>query len=102
MASPTRWTLSVSKLQELVRDREACPASLHGVVKSQTQLSNSTTKEKAGKGKLKLQEWEREERDTEIDTCTLQTLCIRQTANENLVHSTENPPEGSAVTEQQQ
>ena len=51
----------MSKLQELMRDREAFPASLHGVVKSQTQLSNSTTKEKAGKGKLKLQEWEWEE-----------------------------------------
>ena len=32
--------VSVSKLQELVKDREACHAAVHGVAKIQTQLSD--------------------------------------------------------------
>ena len=32
--------MSVSKLQELVMDREAWRAAIHGVTKSRTQLSN--------------------------------------------------------------
>ena len=31
--------MSLSKLQERVKDREACPAAVHGVTKSQSQLS---------------------------------------------------------------
>ena len=38
-----RWhhqLMSLSKLQELVKDREAWHATVHGVSKSQTQLSD--------------------------------------------------------------
>ena len=34
--------MSLSKLRELVMDREVCSAAVHGITKSQTQLSNST------------------------------------------------------------
>ena len=32
--------MNLGKLQEMVRDREAWHAAVHGVTKSQTQLSN--------------------------------------------------------------
>ena len=35
--------MSLNKLPETVKDREAWYAAVHGVTKSQTQLSNSTT-----------------------------------------------------------
>ena len=33
--------MSLSKLQEMVKDREAWRAAVHGVTKSRTQLSNN-------------------------------------------------------------
>ena len=35
--------MNLSKLLEIVKDREAWRAAVHGVTKSQTQLSNQTT-----------------------------------------------------------
>ena len=42
MASPTQWTW-VNKLHEMVKDREAWHAALHGVTKIQSWLSEWTT-----------------------------------------------------------
>ena len=42
MASQTRWTWVLSKLRELVKDKEAWRASVHWVTKNRTWLSNWT------------------------------------------------------------
>ena len=39
--------MNLGKLQEMVRDREAWHATVHGVAKSWTQLSDKTTTTKA-------------------------------------------------------
>ena len=44
MASRTQWTWSIlSELREIEKDREAWRATIHGIAKSRTQLSNRTT-----------------------------------------------------------
>ena len=42
IASPIQWTWNFGELREMVRDREAWCAAVHGVAKSRTQLSNWT------------------------------------------------------------
>ena len=42
MASPTRWNKNLGELGELVMDREAWRAAIHGVTKSRTRLSDWT------------------------------------------------------------
>ena len=40
---PDSMHMSLSKLREIVKDREASCAAVHGVAKSQTRLVDSTT-----------------------------------------------------------
>ena len=42
--------MSLSKLWEMVKDREAWHAVVHGVTKSQTQLSDWTTTKDSNRG----------------------------------------------------
>ena len=43
MASTDSMDVSLSKLREMVKDREAWSAVVHGVAKNQTRLSDCTT-----------------------------------------------------------
>ena len=45
MVLPTQWTLSLSKLWEVVRDSGVWHAAVHGATMSWTRFGDSTTKE---------------------------------------------------------
>jgi len=47
MASTDSTDMSLGELQELVMDREACRAVIHGVAKSQTRLSELNLTERS-------------------------------------------------------
>ena len=49
--------MSLSKFPEMVKDREAWPAAIHGVIKSQIQLSDWATKTNKQKKLLHLLWW---------------------------------------------
>ena len=53
--------MNLSKLREIVKDREAWHAAVHGVTKSQTQLSDwtTTTNREESKNCLRVNHWER-------------------------------------------
>ena len=55
MASP--MDMSLSKLQEIVKDREAWRVAVHGVTKSQTGLTNWTATNILGSVKFKIKVW---------------------------------------------
>ena len=70
MASPTQWTLSLSELREMVMDREAWRAAIHGVTKSRTRLSNFTHHAKSrliGKDSDAGRDWGQEGKGTTED-----------------------------------
>ena len=46
--------MSLSKLREIVKDREAWSAAVHGVAKNQTRLSDWTTEQQKTSGRLQL------------------------------------------------
>ena len=50
--------MSLSKLWELVIDREAWRAAVHGIAKSQTQLSNGTVLNWRSEAKIKVGYWD--------------------------------------------
>ena len=92
--------MSLSKLQEIVKDREAWPVAVHGVTNSQTGLSNWTTSYNDGSSltareaeKSSLTVWsEGREKLFAGQLTVLQELaCWFQKYNANLKDSDKNP-----------
>ena len=49
--------MSLSKLQEIMKDREARHAAVHGVINSQTQLNNNNKERKIFHYSLRVLDW---------------------------------------------
>ena len=67
--------MSLSKLQELVKDRKAWRATVHGVTRSQTQLSNNKNKLKLKHKKHRLEARDLKNPPTSLNEEELDTDC---------------------------
>ena len=95
--------MSLSELQESVRDREAWPAVIHGIANSQTRLSDFTHSLN-GETDIKnsfmdIERGEERVRCMERVTWKLTLPYIKSTANGNLLYGSGNSNRGSVSTQ---
>ena len=69
--------MSLSRLWEIVKDREACHAAVHGVAKSQTWLSDWTTTQKTQNCQKNTEEKEQSRRRNPLPSSRFMTMLQR-------------------------